>query len=90
MGEPVSKIAHLLRCCGPAGNESERNDAYLIDDVAYLSVGLHRGSHQVWECLENIETGERKDLCNFQFKAALETGEIKIVPAMEVLARISK
>ena len=89
MGEPVKKIARLLKCCGPAGAESERNDAFRIDGAVYLAVGLHRGSHQTWDCLENIDTGERKDLCGFQFKAALSTGEIEPVPAMEVLARAS-
>jgi len=81
-------LTTLLRCCGPAGAPSELNDAYEIEGVVYIPVGLHRGALQTWQCIENLETGERKDYCTFNFEAALEVGEIEVVPALEVLALI--
>ena len=86
MGQQRPGLITLHKCCGPALAATERNDAYRIDGVVYFPDGLHRGSHQTWECLKSAETGEHKDVCTYHFDAGLQTGKIKIVPAMEALA----
>ena len=83
-------VTLLMRCCGPAGAESPRNGVYRIKGDVYLVVGEHRGSHQTWSCLENIETGERKDYADLNFDVALEMGKVEELPAMEALALAAK
>jgi hypothetical protein len=76
----------MMKCCGPAGAPSELTAGYRINGKVFLPVGLHRGSHQTWQCFEDVETGERFDYCTFRFETAVATGKAEEVPAMEMLA----
>jgi hypothetical protein len=82
----------MNRCCGPALNPTPAiyQGAYRILGHVYVPVGLHKGSHQQWICLENVETGERKDLWTTLLDMDLTTGAIATVEPMEVVAIASK
>ena len=92
--KPIEDLA-LTPCCGKRQfSNLEGNNGFEISGCVYVHAGVHQLHNpvavEVFECLENVSTGERVDVPWLSFWKAVGDGKMKIVPEMEVLAWTSR